>query len=110
MRWLPTLAVLLIAWPAGAASTKGMAANAHLRDRTPEQRCAHRIELARHETRCHLHHVGLQPAFLYCARSLKTKQTTANDRAAFRPLGVGHDGIEVFNRAVDEDALFVDSR
>ncbi len=85
--------------PLGART--GVHRHAQLLDLAAEQRAAALVHLEGHQTRCELHHMGLQAQGLECARRLQPEQSAADHRADPGAFGTGPDRLQVLDGPVD---------
>ena len=67
------------------------------------------VDLPRHQARGELDDVRLQAEVVGRLGRLQAEQAAADDRRLLRRLAVGDDLFQVFDGAIDEDALLVDA-
>ena len=68
------------------------------------------VDLARHQSRREFDHVCFQIEIVRCFGRFEAEQTAADDRGSAGLFGVGNDVFQIFDRTVDEDTGFFDSR
>src|SRR5690606_16921595 len=84
--------------------------DAQLPDAAREQRGARLIELPRHQPRCDLEHVRVEPDLDEGAGSFEAEQTASDHGGALRVRRPALDRIEIRDRAVSERSALVDTR
>ncbi len=91
----------------GLGQHAGMHADSELLDVAHERRAAGAVELHRHQSRRHLHDVGLEPELDERVGRLQAEQPAADHDAAGRALAGRADRLEVLDGAVDEAAVLL---